>query len=110
MGRVYFPPQGRVVLPTQIMSGIGAHARLPARSTPEPPSPDESGSEDESGEGTAYSSIGEASSLDCSTGGAADSADTDPPDMRGACFALRGDYVYCLAWFMCVVMSAMELG
>ncbi len=43
-------------------------------------------------------------------GGAADPADTDPPDMRGACFAFRGDYVYCLAWFMCVVMSAMELG
>jgi hypothetical protein len=43
-------------------------------------------------------------------GGAADSADTDLPDMRGACFAFGGDYVYCLAWFMCVVMSAMEFG
>ena len=86
---------GRVALrlSTQIMSGVGAHARLPA---PEPPSPDESGSEDESGDGTAYSSIGEESSLDCSTGGAADSTDTDPPDMRGACFAFGA--------IMCIVL------
>jgi hypothetical protein len=105
--------RGRVALrlSTEILSGARAHARLPALGTPEPSSPDESGSEDGSSDGTEYSSIGEESSADGSTGGAADSADTDPPDMRGACFAFWGRLcvLSCLVHVRCYVRNGVWL-
>ena len=104
--------RGRVAhgLSTGILSGTRAHARLPALDPPGSSSPDESASEDRSDSGTADSSLGSASSVDDATGVAADSADTDPLVMQGTCLLSWGAYVCCLAWFMCVVMSAMELG
>jgi hypothetical protein len=74
-------------LPSAILSGTRAHARLPALDPPGASSPDESESEDGSDDGTEYSSIGSESSVGGSTGEAADSADTDPPVMQGTCFA-----------------------
>ena len=116
MGRTNPPP-------THIMCGVSGFANLPARRrlmrrrlARGDSGTDESESEDD---GSADSSIGEVSDSDCPAARVAghagndvraDSASAVPPNPRGACFTLEGDSVYCLAWFMCVVMwSAVEL-
>ena len=103
--------RGALRLPSEILSGTRAHARVPALVTPGPSSPDESESEDGSDDGTAYSSIGEESSADGSTGGAADSADTDPPVMQGTCFAFLGRLcvLSCLVHVRCYVRNGVWL-
>ena len=84
--------------------------RLLALDPSDPSSPDESESEsesepDRSDSGTADSGLGSASSVDDTTGVAADSDDTDPPVMQGTCLLSWGSYECCLDWFMCVVCS-----
>ena len=79
--------------------------RLLALDPSDSSSPDESESEDRSDSGTADSGLGSASSVDDTTGVAADSDDTDPPVMQGTCLLSWGSYECCLDWFMCVVCS-----